>query len=192
MPDQTGLLVVISSPSGGGKDTVIRALLQIFPDSTRFVTTTSRPPRPGQTDGVDYHFVSREQFEQKIKNNELIEYNEYSGNLYGTEKKYLEADLKKYQLVLTQIEINGKHNFDRAHIPHLSIFILPDNLDNLRARILRRGGITPDIADARIKIAQKEMAAASDYDFQVINTEGELAKTIEKVAEIIQNHLPRK
>ncbi|MFA7654251.1 MAG: guanylate kinase [Candidatus Magasanikbacteria bacterium] len=189
MPTSSGLLVVISSPSGGGKDAVINALLNIFPGSTRLVTTTSRPPRPGQKNGVDYHFVSQKKFEEKIKNNELVEYNIYAENYYGTESQYLKNDLAHNNLVLTQIEVNGKHNLDKSAIPHLSIFLLPESLDILKKRITKRGGITPAIIEKRMQIAKNEIAKSRDYDYQIVNKEGKLNETIDRVAQIIQARL---
>jgi len=181
-----GMLVVISSPSGGGKDSVINALLKIMPNSARFVTTTSRPPRPGNKDGVDYHFISKEQFEQGIKNDEFLEYNVYSENYYGTDKKYLEQDLAQNDLVFTQIEVNGKHNLDKAHVSHLSIYLLPDSLENLRKRIKNRGGLTDAQIEDRLKIAKEEIEKSFDYDYRIVNTEGKLAETVQNVAKIIQ------
>src|SRR3989338_6733672 len=139
MNPHPGLLVIISSPSGGGKDVVINALLKRFPNSTRLVTTTARPPRPGNQEGKDYYFISAAEFNNKIAGGDFVEYNNYAGNFYGTEKKHLAEALKKYDLVLTQIEVNGKHHLDVAGIPHLSIYLLPENENILRARIEKRG-----------------------------------------------------
>ncbi len=185
----SGILVVISSPSGGGKDSVINALLKQIPSSTRFVTTTSRPPRPGNIEGVDYHFVSETEFKQKIANGEMIEYNFYAGNYYGTEKTRLADCLQKYALVLTQIEVNGKHNLSKSHIPHLSIFLIPESLEILKKRIEKRGGISPAIIEERLAIAKKEIEESKDYDYRIINAEGKLAETIDKIAKIIEPYL---
>ena len=85
-----GKLIIISSPSGGGKDAVINALIKIFPESTRLITTTSRPKRPGNKEGIDYYFISQDDFKNKINNGDFVEYNIYSSNYYGTQKKHLE------------------------------------------------------------------------------------------------------
>ncbi len=183
-----GFLVVISSPSGGGKDSVINALLKILPNSARFVTTTSRPPRPGNKNGVDYFFISKEQFENGVKNEEFLEYNVYSGNYYGTEKKRLSESLEKYDLAFTQIEVNGKHNLDKANVPNLSIYLLPESLDILRKRIERRGGLTAAQIDDRLKIAKEEMGKSVDYDYRIVNQEGKLAETVSEVAKIIRDY----
>ncbi len=192
MPKKHGLLVIISSPSGGGKDVVINALLKIFPDSARLITTTSRPPRPSQKDGVDYYFISPDDFKNKIKSGDFVEYNNYAGNFYGTQKRHLSAAIQKYSLVLTQIEVNGKRNLDKAQIPHLSIFLLPESLETLKARIAKRGGIAPEIIEERVKIAQNEITRSLDYDYRIVNIEGKLEKTIAQTAEIIRQALAKK
>ena len=183
-----GLLVVISSTSGGGKDSVIRELLKIFPNSVRLVTTTSRPPRPGNKDGVDYYFISREEFENRLKQDEFVEYNEYAGNLYGIEKLRLEESLANNEIVFTQIEVNGKHNLDKKQIKHLSIFLVPDSFENLAERIRGRGGVTEEKLKERLEIAKKEVEESSDYDYRVINVQGKFKETVEKVADIVRSH----
>lgn len=183
-----GLLIVISSPSGGGKDSVINALLKMLPNSARFVTTTSRPPRPGNKDGVDYFFISKEQFEQGIRNEKFLEYNVYSGNYYGTEKKHLTEALDNYDLVFTQIEVNGKHNLGKANVPHLSIYLLPESLEILRQRIEKRGGLTEEQIVDRLRIAKEEMEKSVDYDFRVVNKEGKLGETVAEIAKIIRDY----
>jgi guanylate kinase len=184
-----GLLVVISSPSGGGKDSVINALLKIVPNSSRLITTTTRPMRPGNQDGVDYYFISEEKFKEKIKKDEFVEYNLYSDNYYGSQKKYLNESLIKHDLVFTQMEVNGKHNLDKQSIPHLSIFLLPEDLNNLKERITKRGGLSPEQIKRRLETAKKEVEESKDYDYKVINKEGELKQTIAKIKEIIEKEL---
>lgn len=188
----TGMLVIISSPSGGGKDVVINTLLKRLPDAVRLVTTTSRPPRPGNKEGVDYFFTTRETFEARIKADEFLEYNEYAGNFYGAPKQYLTDLLATHQVVLTQIEVNGKHNLDKLNVPHVAIFMLPDSLDNLRKRIEKRGGIIPEIINQRLEIAKQEIAASIDYDYRVINAENQLSETVAKIEGIIKEELAKR
>lgn len=184
-----GLLVIISSPSGGGKDSVIRGLFEKIPNSIKFLTTTTRPPRPGEKNGIDYHFVSREDFEKMIKNNEMVEYNVYADNYYGTEKTRLDELLSNNSVVFSNIEINGKRNFDKAVRENLSIFLLPESLEILRQRIEARGGLTPDIIEKRLETAKKEIAESDIYDFKIVNYQGKLDETIEKTAKIINDRL---
>jgi len=184
-----GLLVIISSPSGGGKDSVMNAVLKTIPNSARLITTTSRIPRPDQKDGVDYHFITPENFKEKIENNEFVEYNFYADNYYGVEKKELEKTLENHDLVLTQIEVNGKHNFDKQGIPHISIFLLPESIETLQKRVEKRGGISPELIKERMDTAKSEIKKSSDYDYKVVNYEGKLKETIKKITEIIKKSL---
>jgi guanylate kinase len=184
-----GLLVVISSPSGGGKDSVINELLKIIPNSVRLVTTTSRDLRPGNENGVDYYFVSKEDFKNKIENDEMVEHNNYVGNYYGIEKNKLVEALIKNEVVFTQIEVNGKHNLDKQGIKHLAIFLLPDSLDNLADRIRKRKGVSEEKIKERLETAKQEIEKSVDYDYKIVNKEGELADTITKVRQIIEEKL---
>lgn len=181
-----GHLIVISSPSGGGKDSVIRGLEKILPGSVRFLTTTTRPMRPGEEDGIDYHFVAKDEFERMIRDDELIEFNIYSDNYYGTEKTRLAGLLEKYPIVFSNIEINGKKNFDKTGWENLSIFLLPENMEVLKQRIIARGGLTDEIIAKRLKTAEKEIAESDIYDYKIVNYQGKLDKTIEEAAEIIK------
>jgi len=180
-----GLLIIISAPSGNGKDAVIEALLKIVPSSTRLITTTSRPPRPGNIEGVDYYFISKEDFENKIKNEEFLEYNFYADNYYGTEKNILENNIKKNKVVFLNIDVNGKHNLDKAKVKNLSIFLLPDSLEILKNRIRQRGGISEELIEERIKTAKYEIENSLDYDYRIVNENGKLDETIDKLAKII-------
>lgn len=184
-----GLLVIVSAPSGGGKDSVIDALLKIFPNSTRLITTTTRPKRPGEIDSVNYYFTTPDNFQNLIINKEFVEYNFYANQYYGTQKSKLREALQKYDLVFSNIEVNGKQNMDDAEIKNLSIFLLPENMDVLHKRIVVRGGLTPDVIEERLKIAAKEISQSSNYDYQVVNKEGKLEETIAQVAEILKKHL---
>ncbi len=183
---QKGLLVVISAPSGGGKDSVIRELIKRIPNSARCLTTTSRLPRPGNVEGVDYHFVSESEFLDKIERGEFVEYNKYAGNYYGTERSVLEAALQVHEVVYTQVETNGKKSFDRLKIPHLSIFLLPENFEVLRNRIIARGGHTREEIDERLLIAQQQIAEAGIYDLAIVNEQGKFDSTVTQVIQAIQ------
>ena len=183
-----GLLVVISSTSGGGKDSVIRELLKIFPNSARLVTTTSRPPRPGNKDGVDYYFLTREEFEKRLKQDGFVEYNEYAGNLYGIERVRLQESLENNEIVFTQIEVNGKHNLDKQGIEHLSIFLTPDSFENLAERIRGRGGVSEEKLKERLEIAKQEVENSGDYDHKVVNVQGRFEETVKQVAKIIRKN----
>lgn len=184
----SGLFVIISSPSGGGKDTVIRALLQKIPNSAKLVTTTTRAPRQEDQEGVTYYFTDKPTFEKNIREDALIEHAVYADNYYGVEKKELENKLENFAVVFSNIDVQGRKNFSAKGIDHISIFLLPDNLDDLKARILGRGKIDPEDLEKRLLAAKAEIAHASEYDFQVINKNGHLDETIDNVAKIITSY----
>jgi len=184
-----GLFVIISSPSGGGKDTVIRALLQKIPNSAKLVTTTTRAPRPEDKEGVTYYFTDKTDFENKIKNGEMVEYATYTDHYYGVQKSELEDKLKKFEIIFSNVEVQGRRNYTTAGIENLSIFLVPDSLDDLKKRIVSRGGVNEYELELRLETAKNEIRAANEYDFQVINKAGHLEETIENVANIIQKHL---
>lgn len=184
-----GALVLISSPSGGGKNSVIKILLERFENTASFVTTTTRKKRYGEKHEKDYFFISRKEFETKITNDEFVEYNEYAGNLYGTEKTKFDEFLYSYDIVFSQADVHGKHSLDELAISHLSIFLMPENMDILERRIIARGSISEDKIKERMKIAKEELKASESYDFRIVNAEGKLEETVEKIVEIIQKYI---
>ncbi|MBI5728205.1 MAG: guanylate kinase [Candidatus Magasanikbacteria bacterium] len=181
-----GKLVIISSPSGGGKNSVINALLRDFSGSTRLVTTTTRSMRPGEADGVDYYFIARNEFERKLAAGDFLEHNVYAGHYYGTDRHRLEAQLMAHPLVFSQIEVNGKHQLSRAGVRHLAIFLLPENFDVLRARILARGGLRPEVIERRLAIAREEIMASIDYNHRIVNREGHLDETVATIRDLLR------
>ena len=183
------LLVIISSPSGGGKDTVIGELLKCIPRSARLVTTTTRAPRPGDQEGVNYFFVSENAFKRRIEAGELLEYNFYAGNYYGSEKSVLETALAKYDVVFSNIEVNGKHNLDILGVKNVSFFLYPESMKVLKKRIEKRGGVTPEMMVERLKIAEEEVEKSQDYDYRFVNAEGKVNEVVEKIEKIIKERL---
>lgn len=186
-----GRLIVISSPSGGGKDSIINSLVQIIPHSARLVTTTTRPMRPGNIEGLDYYFISQKTFKSKLAKKDFVEFNVYSNNYYGIQKKHLKQSLSKYQAIFTPIEVNGKHSLDKLKIPHLAIFLLPESLAILKKRIKKRGGLTPEQIKQRMRIAREEIKQSQDYNYRVVNREGKLNQTIAAIAKIITRELKK-
>ncbi len=183
-----GKLVIISAPSGTGKNAIIRELLKLFPNTTRLVTTTTRDPRPGEKNGIDYHFVSEMEFQNMLSSGEFLESNNYAGNWYGSEKQKLQKDLSQHEFVFSTLDVNGKKSLDKISFPHISIFLLPDSIDMLDDRIRHRGGESESDIEKRIAIAHDEIAEAGNYDFQVVNTEGEMYKTVKQIQEFLKQY----
>jgi len=181
-----GLLIIISSPSGGGKDAVIRALLKNFPKSAKVITTTSRTPRPSDIEGVTYNFLSREEFKQKIKEGYFLEYNDCVGNYYGTPHEYFYNLLKNNNFVFSNIDVNGKYSIDKLGVRNLSFFLLPESIDVLKKRAEKRGGMTKAMVDDRMRLAKKEIEKSADYDYKIVNYEGKIEQTIEEITQIIR------
>ncbi|MFH1286359.1 MAG: RluA family pseudouridine synthase [Candidatus Magasanikbacteria bacterium] len=176
-----GRFILISAPSGGGKNVTIRELLKRLPGSVQLVTTTSRKKRKEDKEGVDYYFISREEFEKKIGVGDFVEFNEYNHNLYGTEWRHLNETRENNDIVFSQAEVNGKHNLDAEGISHVSIFLLPESIDILKTRIRKRGGVTDESLEKRMKIAEREVEESADYDLRMVNKEGKLNETVESI-----------
>ncbi|KKW42597.1 MAG: Guanylate kinase [Candidatus Magasanikbacteria bacterium GW2011_GWA2_56_11] len=186
MPLDSGLLVVISAPSGGGKTTVVDRLVGRLPDAVRLVTTTSRTPRPNESPDVDYHFLSRREFAEKIEAGEMVEHVEYAGHYYGIERSRLEALLAGHRYVLAPIDVRGRANIAAAGVPHLSIFLLPESLAVLRERLERRPNAVPEEINERLAIAEREIALAREFDRQIFNREGCLEETLSAVQKAVE------
>jgi guanylate kinase len=172
-----GLLIVVSGPAGVGKGTVIAQVRKNNKDVVFSVSATSRSPRPGEIDGRNYFFIQREQFEDMIENNNLLEWVEYCGNYYGTPKAYVEAEMSKGNIVILEIEVEGADKIKTQYPDSVSIFITPPTLKELRERITKRGTETPDVIEERMKRAKKELDQINEYDYIIIND------TVEKAAE---------
>jgi len=174
--NERGLLVVISGPSGVGKGTIRKALFKI-PDNNfcYSVSMTTRKPRNGEVDGVDYFFVSREEFEERIKNNGFLEYAEFVGEYYGTPMDYIENQMDKGKEVIIEIEVQGALQV-RERIPEaVFIFIVPPSKKSLLDRLKIRGTEEESKIQERINKAEREFGLAYKYDYIVVNDQVENA-----------------
>ncbi|NLM11055.1 MAG: guanylate kinase [Clostridiaceae bacterium] len=188
----SGLLVVVSGPAGVGKGTVVSLARERNKDIVFSVSATSRCPRPGETDGVNYFFVSRERFLEMIREDALLEWVEYCGNYYGTPKMYIEQELKKGHIVLLEIEVEGAHNVKKQYPDCISVFITPPNLEELRQRIIKRGTEPPEVIERRMERAIKEMEHLDKYDYVIKNesvedSANQLLEIIEKERNRLNN-----
>lgn len=178
---KSGLLVSIVSPSGGGKTTVVNELINQLPKAVRFVTTTTRLPRPGEVNGVDYHFLTRSEFVHKIVTDELLEFIDYAGNYYGMDRLEMDKALKKYEYVLAPIDVRGSENLQPFSYRQTRIFLKPESLEILRTRLARRPGITETEIQRRLAYAEQEIVAGAHFDAVIVNREGHLADTLNQV-----------
>lgn len=184
-PKEHGILVVFSGPSGAGKGTILQRYFEDDPPAVLSVSATTRPPRPGEVDGVHYHFISREEFEQLIANDGVLEYNIYNGNYYGSPRGPIEEELKKGHDVILEIETNGAGHIRRMFPSALSIFVVPPSFEELKKRLIGRGTESPEEISARLEKGRAEIEMALDYDYIVVNDEVETAAR--RLAEIIRS-----
>lgn len=181
---QQGLLIVISAPSGAGKGTIINKMLEKNNNLWLSVSETSRPMRANDIDGITYHFCTKEEFEEKIKDDYFLEYALYSNNYYGTPKKYIQEHLSKGQDVILEIEIQGAMQIKKLIPEALFIFIMPPSLNELKKRLVGRGTDTKEKILERFKIAYQEMNDVTKYNYVVVNDEIDVAA--DKILSIIK------
>lgn len=164
-----GILIVVSGFSGAGKGTLMKQLVHSYDNYALSVSMTTRSPRPGETDGKEYFFVGKEEFEKKIEEQGLIEYACYCDNYYGTPKEYVEKQLEKGKDVILEIEIQGALKVKEQFPTALLLFVMPPSAQELKKRLLGRGTETPEVIDKRLKRAAEEAEGIENYDFIVIN-----------------------
>jgi guanylate kinase len=165
----SGKLIIVSGPSGAGKSALAGAVLQTVPNLKFSISYTTRPPRGRETDGVEYYFVDLARFEKLIKENELLEWAEVYGNLYGTSKRHIDESLERGEDVLLDIDVQGAHNI-RGTLPDaVSIFILPPSYEVLRQRLESRKLDKDYEIENRLKIARQEIQHYTDYDYLIVN-----------------------
>ena len=169
-----GTLFIVSGPSGCGKGTVLAEILK--QDNVYYsVSATTRTPRPGEINGVNYHFLSKDEFEKLIENDGMLEYANYCGNYYGTPKKPVEDMLAEGKNVILEIEVQGALKVMEKCPEAVSVFILPPSLKELRRRLHKRGTETEEVIEKRIGEAAGEIRKAINYDYVMINGELEIA-----------------
>jgi guanylate kinase len=185
----SGKLAVISGPSGAGKTSVCRAL-KLMPGVEFSVSATTRAPRPGEQDGVDYRFLSRAEFERRIEQGDFLEWAAYNGQLYGTPRWPMDQAIAAGRTFLLEIEVAGTRQLREKGVPGVYLFIAPPSIEELRLRLERRGANTQEDIESRVRIAREEMEAAQQpvlgqplYDHTIPNVD--LDETIRRVASLI-------
>lgn len=164
-----GLVIVLSGPSGVGKGTLCARLRQLAPDLVYSVSATTRKPRAGEMDGVNYFFKTREEFEEMIRAGELLEWAEYVGNYYGTPKSFVQETIDAGKDILLEIDVQGAMQV-KKHFPEcVSLFVLPPSLDELRNRITGRGTETESSIRERMEAAVEELKLMEQYDYAIVN-----------------------
>lgn len=178
-----GMLIVVSGPSGCGKGTVLAEILKS--DKVFYsVSATTRSPRPGETDGVNYYFLTKEKFEKLIDEDGMLEYAQYCGNYYGTPKKPVEDMLEQGKHVILEIEVQGAMKIMEKRPEAVFVFILPPSLKELERRLKKRGTEAEDVVKKRLSEAAGEIKQAYKYNYAVIN--GELEKAVDDLKAIIR------
>ncbi len=181
----TGQIIVISAPSGAGKGTIIKKLLENnSKDRWLSVSATSRKPRTGEKEGVNYYFITEDEFKNKIKEEYFLEYTNYAGNYYGTPKEYIREKINKGIDVILEIEIEGATNIKKLIPEALFIFIMPPSLKELVKRLKGRGTETNDKIIKRFNAAYREVNEVTKYNYVVVNDEIDTA--VDKIESIIK------
>lgn len=180
-------LFVVSGPSGTGKDTIVTRLLEKHPEIHRTISATTRPMREGEKEGVNYYYVTRDEFERKIENNEVVEHTCYCDNYYGTLRSEVERYMREETPVILVIEVEGAGNIKRLYPGATTVFVLPPDLPELERRLRARGTEDEQTIQKRLKRAQAEVACAINYDEHLVNVE--VDSCAESLYTIIQYHI---
>jgi guanylate kinase len=179
--------LVITGPSGVGKGTLIRGLMARIPRLELSVSATTRAPRPGERDGVDYHFLSPQEFERRVREGDFVEHADYAGRRYGTLRSELDARLRAGAPVVLEIEVQGARQV-RAALPDAAlVFIAPPSLDALSARLMGRGTDDRGEVERRLRVAEEELRARDEFEHVVVNDR--LEDALERLSEIVSSAL---
>ena len=178
---------VITGPSGVGKGTLIRELLKRVSDLELSVSATTREPREGEADGREYHFLTPEEFEQRVEEKDFLEFATYSGNRYGTLRSEVERCLDAGRSVVLEIEVQGAQQVRAAKPDSIQIFIAPPDAAVLRERLLGRGTDSTEAIDERLKVAEQELAAQDDFDHQIVNDE--VSRAADELVDVVRSEL---
>ena len=170
-----GRLIVLTGPSGVGKGTLVRSLLQSHPELYLSISVTTRSPRPGEINAKHYYFVSHEQFDMMIAQEQLLEWAQFAGNCYGTPRQQVEEKIQQGKSVLLEIELEGARQIRTSFPQAMRIFILPPSMQELEQRLRGRGQDSEEAIARRLRRAEEEINAAGEFDFKIVNDNFETA-----------------
>jgi guanylate kinase len=180
---------VITGPSGVGKGTLIRGLREAIPELALSVSATTRPPRPGEQEGIDYHFLDAGSFQAAVDRGEFVEHAEYSGNRYGTLRSELQRHLDAGDPVVLEIEVQGARQVRAAMPEAVQVFIAPPSVEALRARLVGRGTDEGEQVEARLRVAEQELEAQGEFGYVVVNDR--LEDAVEALTAIVRREMER-
>jgi len=184
-----GKLIVFAAPSGAGKTTIKKIILNDYPEFVFSVSATTRKKREGETDGADYFFLSESDFKKKIENDEFIEWEKFYDYYYGTLKSFISEKVNEGKILLLDVDVKGAFNIKNYFPESLVIFIMPPSTETLKERLLKRKTETEEDLRKRLERAEMEMQYKDKFDFKVTNDD--LNKTIKNVKKIINNFLAK-
>lgn len=192
MSDQRGILAVISGFSGAGKGTLVKEIFSTYEkEYSLSISATTRKPREGEVDGVQYFFIDREVFEQRIQENQFLEYAQYVDNYYGTPKDFVFGKLNQGISVILEIEMQGALKVKEQYPETVLIFVTPPTAEELEARLRGRGTETEDVIQSRLARAAEEAVYMDKYDYIVLNEDGKVAECAAKLHHIIETEKKR-
>ena len=191
MSGGNALLVVLSGPSGVGKDAVLARLREARPDLCYVVTATTRPMRDGERDGVDYQFLSHEQFDALLARDEFLEHAEVYGNRYGSPKEQVRRALAQGQDAVVKIDVQGAASIRRMAPEALLLFIAPPSMEELERRLRERKTESPEQLALRIRTAESELEAAEWFDYAIVNDTDALDGTVESILRVVDEQRAR-
>lgn len=184
---QNGLLIIISGPSGSGKSTIVEHLIKKSDNFYYSISATTRPIKNDEVNGVHYHFMTHDEFQKLIDNNEFLEYKPYSSGFYGTMKSKVLEQLETGKDVVLDIEVQGALDIMDKYPKAVSIWLLPPNYSTLKQRLYDRKRDTPEEIENRLKISKEEMKCFYEYDYIVVNNDGEQEEAANEIMDIIKS-----
>ena len=181
-----GILFIISGPAGSGKGTVVKEIINNHKDIALSVSATTRKPRPGETHGVHYYFITKEEFEGRIERGEILEYTTYCDNYYGTPLKEVKRALNKGQDIILEIEVDGAMQVKKKVRNSVAIMLTPPDGETLERRLRNRGTETDEVIKWRLARAKEEILLLPKYDYSVVNEDGKISECASLIYDIIK------